>query len=400
MILGRREGKNMKDINATVIITPRCNLKCAYCINGSGSELVGCHENKKTTEWKNADELMNCLKKVAKVRNLRFIKLFGGEPMLRMDLANEIIRRREEFSPKDELTKIAFTTNGYYKLTKEQALFWKNNQVIVNISLDGPRNLNNASRIAADGNDVYNMVTKNIEVLKEVGCPFSIVSVLDERILNFGHTITSLADYISQYTDTYKIEPSYVITEHERHNKNLSDKSNVSRLLELQKEYIDEVFKRIKELDVDNFIFENNIVRTISNLMYSSPKKYVCTAAESMAIFPDKKAYACYNLMDSEYLISNNLDEIKAEELDEAFKRMRAKLVIDRFPQEYRDVEFYGDYCPLENNFESFAFVYRKEMVNRIRKHLEEIKPGSKYHLALMGYLSMGYGGTYYENYA
>ena len=388
-----------KDINVTVVVTSSCNLKCTYCINGSGSELIDCHENS-VSEWENADEIIDCLKNIAQIRNIRFIKLFGGEPMLRLDLVNEIIRRRREFSPKDNPTRIAFTTNGYYNLTKEQAKFWKNNQVIVNISLDGPHRINNAYRIAVNGKDVFDRVTKNIEVLKEVECPFAIVSVLDERILKFGYTITDLSDYISQYTYTYKVDPSYVITDHERHNDKLRDDSNISRLLVLQREYIDEVFRRIESLDIDNFIYENNIIRTISNLIYMAPKEYVCTAADFIGIFPNKKAYACYNLMKNEYLISDNIAAISSEKLDKSLKSVKDKLKINIFPQEYRDVEYFGDYCPLENNYESFAYIYRREMVNRIREHLNKIQPGTKSHLALMGYLSIGYGGSYFENYA
>lgn len=388
----------MKDIGATVIITPKCNLKCTYCINGSGSDLVTCPGTK--TEWKNADEIIECLKKISKVRNLRSIKLFGGEPMLKMGMVNELIERRSEFSPKDELTLIAFTTNAYYELTEEQALFWKNNHVIVNVSLDGPRELNNASRVAVDGKDVFGRVTRNLEVLKKVGCPFALVSVLDERILDYGFTVTSLSDYISQYTETYKIEPSYSITEHDRHNTKIGEINTLSKLLELQKEFIDEGFRRIKSLNVDNFIYENNFLRTISNLIYGAPKEYVCSASDLIGIFPDKKVYACYNLMTDDYKITDDITAIAPEKLDTALSNMKEKMRIERFPREYRDVEFYGDYCPLENNYKSFAYLYRKEMVERIKEHLLEIKPGTREHMALIGYLSMGYGGAYIANYA
>ena len=219
----------------------------------------------KNKEWKNSDDIIKCLVNISRIRNIRFIKLFGGEPMLRYDLIKEIINRRSEYSPNDSMTKIAFTTNGYYSLNDEMVKLFKENNVILNISLDGPEEVNNASRISCDNKNVYRKVIENLEVLRAANCPFALISVLDERILEYNITIIELADYLSQYTNTYKIEPAYIIPENNNIVRNGYKMTNIERLLAYETEFINEVFDRIINLDVNKYIYENNFIRTLSN---------------------------------------------------------------------------------------------------------------------------------------
>lgn len=158
-------------------------------------------------------------------------------------------------------------------------------------------------------------------------------------------------------------------------------------------------FDRIINLDVNKYIYENNFIRTLSNAIYEVHKEFVCTAGEFMAIFPDKSAYSCYNLKIDEFLISEDISIEKLENLEKKLMEKKELLKINNYSDKYRDVEYYGDYCPKENNFDSFAYKYRKNMVDVIKHRLAEIKPGSKEHLAVLGYLAIGYDGAFFDNF-
>lgn len=92
--IGYQQGGYMKDISITVVITTNCNMKCKYCINDSGQELVDLVQPQR--EWKSAEEIILCLENISKVRNIKFIKFFGGEPLLRYSFIKTIIMEKND----------------------------------------------------------------------------------------------------------------------------------------------------------------------------------------------------------------------------------------------------------------------------------------------------------------
>lgn len=389
----------MKDINITVVVTSDCNLCCKYCINDSGDQLKDTDANE--LGLVDAEEIVRCLHKISTIRNIRFIKFFGGEPLLKYDMIHQIVVAKEKYAPEDDKIRFAFTTNGCSPVTDEMLEFFKTNRFIVNLSLDGPENINNSYRIPKDGKtNVFNKVLDLAKRLKDKSIPYAFISVLDERVIDYNYSISELAEFIEGHTKYYKIEPSYTIIENRQHNMNPNKKKTLHCLLEQEREFINRVFRGIFSLKQENFIYENNVLRTMSNIVYNQTKDYVCSAAGMLAILPGKSAYACYNLINGKYLITKDINNLESKELDERLTELKTELQINRFPKEYKEIEYYGDYCPKENNFDSFAYMYRKVMVETIKEKLQEIKPGSKEHLALLGYLATGYGGAYYENLA
>lgn len=379
-----------------IVITSSCNLICTYCINNSGSLLLP--EGSSRKEWSSSKEIVAALKKISQVRKIKFIKFFGGEPMLRYDLIQEIVSRKNEFSSDGKnRVRFAFTTNAYYQMTEKMVSFFKENRFIVNVSLDGTIEINNKYRIAMDGKDVYSRVVKNLNILKNSGVPFALISVLDERIIEYGLSIRDLANFLSSFTPIYKIEPAYIISENPRHNDKPNNESILKRILQLEVEFIDQLFFSIINLDINGFSFENNFLRTLSNVLYKREKKHICSASSLIALLPDNSSYSCYNLIDEKYKISENFSKETPKSLDKRLAELENILSINRFPHEYKSIEEFGDYCPKEANFDSFAYSYRKTMIETIYRNLNKIIPGSKEHLSLLGYLNKGYGEAFYD---
>lgn len=380
----------MESTVVSLILTTHCNLKCKYCINNSGEDLI--IDNEKAKEWESSEDIIKCLENIAKVRNIEIVKFFGGEPLLRADLIEEIIKNKYRFS-NDGNVKFAFTTNAYKRISSRLLELMKKNRVILNISLDGPEMLNNAARIARDGGNCYKNVIDNLRLLFDHEYPFAIVSVLDERVVDFKSSISEISKFISKYTPIYKIEPAYMIKEIDEFGYKQNE------ILKQQKEFINNIFEGIFSLDESNYIYENNILRTMHAIVYNKTKDYVCSAAGFIAVFPSNEAYSCYNLMEKKYRISEDISLIEPQKLDRILEEKKELLKISNFPKEYKEIEFFGDYCPKENNFKSFAYLYRKKMIENIYENLKNIKPGSMEHLSLLSYINKGFSYDFFKSF-
>lgn len=382
----------MKDINLTIVITTSCNLKCKYCINESGSELKRFSDFSTKTEWDSSKEIVDILIRISKKRNIRFIKFFGGEPLLRDDFIKEIIEKNNLYGGTKHQVKFAMTINAYKEIDNELLKFFKKNRVILNVSLDGPEEINNQSRIAKDEGNTYFEIMKNIKKIKDMDYPFALISVIDERLITNEYSIIELSEFMSKITDVYKLEPVYkLFTE----DKKVENEDILFRQLY---EFIEKVFNGIKSLNENNYIYENNVYRTIVNIFEENKKEYVCSAHDFLALYPSRVAYKCYNLDNEEYLISNDLLHDDIKDIDNKLEQYKEKLKIENFPQEYKNIEYYGDYCPKDNNFDSFAYKYRKKMVDKISEELERIELMSPSHMSLLNYVVVGKKSSYMEN--
>lgn len=377
----------MESINITIVVTTECNLKCKYCINNSGNDL------KKTdiSRWNDSSDIIKDLIKISKIRDIEFIKFFGGEPMLEFEIIKDIINNQHLYSSNN--TKFAMTINGYNEISNEDIMYMINNHMIINISLDGPQEINDIYRVSKSGEKTSNKVIKNINKIKSYNYPFAIMAVLDERIINYDLEILDLCYFFNDMTSIFKIEPIYNVY------SNTSNQENIKiSLLNKEKVFINKMFNLIFSLKIDDFIYENNFFRTLNNLIYGSDKEYVCSAFEFLALFPGNAAFSCYNLGE-EFKISDNILNDDEELLDNKMKMSKEMLKIDNFPQLYKDIQYYGDFCPKDGTSDSFAYLYRLTMVEEITKILETVEPGSINHFAILSYLKIGKRNSFFDTF-
>ena len=381
----------MQDICMSVVLTSSCDLRCTYCINESGNDLVIDKDAK--SEWESAEEVIKCLENISKVRNIRLIKFFGGEPMLRDEMIKTIILNKNKFNPNGDV-QFALTTNAYREFSPDVLEIMMANKTIINISLDGPEEIHNAARIAADKGNTFRAVLDNIEILKKANYPFALIGVLDERLVEHGTSISDISRFARDISPIHKLDPVYELNASQNRNGN---NSNTLALLNQAKDLVREVFQGIRSLDVEKYIFENNIIRTMHNIVVNKEKKEVCSARYSLALFPNKSVYTCYNLATDQHLVAKDISKIDRKLLERNIIEKQNLLGLENFPKEYRDVQFFGDYCPKENNFNSFAYLYRKNMIDCVTDELNKIIPGSPEHLSLLNYLTQGFNLDYFK---
>lgn len=145
-------------------VTQQCNLRCSYCIY-SGNYFTRGHSSQKMT-IETAKKGIDFLIKNSIDLNEVNVSFYGGEPLLMFHLIRDIVSYAlEEAAGK----KINFyiTTNGTI-FNDEIIEFLEKHQFSVLISLDGPKEVHDKSRVfAASGEGTFDFIMKNLSYVKK-----------------------------------------------------------------------------------------------------------------------------------------------------------------------------------------------------------------------------------------
>lgn len=157
-------GESVPVTDIALIVTRRCNFGCVYCYEAK--EQV--HDNGEMTE-KTAYRAVDWLIENSGDSKKLSLTFFGGEPLLRFDLLKKITayadRRGMEHS---KSFGFFFSTNGSL-LSRKVVDFASCHRIGVQVSMDGPPDIQNAARPFANGRGSYDIVAANIQKALESG---------------------------------------------------------------------------------------------------------------------------------------------------------------------------------------------------------------------------------------
>ena len=148
--------------SASFLVTEDCNLRCKYCFENE-------KRSRSNMSWETAKKGMDFLCKNAKKSGSKSfnVMLFGGEPMLRPDLIEQIFKYGIELS---QVSGVPFLcnmiTNGTLLTPRMEELIRQYGDQIgfaVQLSVDGIKEVQNMYRVTADGHGSFDMVEKNIK---------------------------------------------------------------------------------------------------------------------------------------------------------------------------------------------------------------------------------------------
>ena len=154
-----------KTFGAIVAMNLDCNLACRYCFEGT-------RKGKFYMSKETADQAIEFVKnKITQSNNSRFIDelyvtFYGGEPLLSRELINYIAERLKTLA-KDKGIKFAFSfmTNGTLLTGKSAKELKRLGLREAYITIDGPKDLHDASRPFKGGGSSFEAIIRN---LKEV----------------------------------------------------------------------------------------------------------------------------------------------------------------------------------------------------------------------------------------
>lgn len=156
-----------RSYNLIVMPTEKCNFRCTYCYEDYS---VG----------RMSPETIQGVKTYIERRmsdsDSFYLSWFGGEPLVARDIVLEISAHAAEMARKYTSVKYlgGMTTNGYYLTTSTLADLASVGILDYQISLDGPREVHNKTRVRADGVGTFDRIWENLLAARDSNIPFDI----------------------------------------------------------------------------------------------------------------------------------------------------------------------------------------------------------------------------------
>lgn len=187
----------------TVILslTTSCNLGCAYCQNEPAFKSI-CSNSIDLEFYEKICDSINEYLSLSEKKSITFC-YSGGEPLLvGLQYFKNIIEIQKKVFHENNIIKNVIQTNGSL-ITQEWAEFFKENNISVSVSLDGPEYIQNLQRPLSTGMPSLDKVVNGITILKENNISFGTLTVITKNSLPYAkeilHFISSLGPNMMGY---------------------------------------------------------------------------------------------------------------------------------------------------------------------------------------------------------
>ncbi|MCF0176067.1 MAG: anaerobic sulfatase-maturation protein [Bacteroidales bacterium] len=153
-----------------------CNLDCNYCYYLDKAEIYGGREPRMSLEM-----LETVVREYIKANDVPQVTFnwHGGEPLV---LGIEFYRKALEFERKyagDKEVHNTLQTNGTL-LNQEWADFFRANNFLIGISIDGPQDIHDRFRKDKGGHPTFERVMRGIDMLRRTGVEFNTMSTVNK----------------------------------------------------------------------------------------------------------------------------------------------------------------------------------------------------------------------------
>ncbi len=162
-----------------------CNLDCVYCFYLEKEKLYP----ERQRDWRMNDDTLS--RYIAQQIDAQqgdevVFSWQGGEPtLLGVVFYQRAFELQQQYVANKSVSIInTFQTNGI-NIDETWALLFKEHQVLVGISIDGPQHLHDAYRVKRNGEPTFEKVMAAISILKHHGVPFNTLTVVHD--LNGEH---------------------------------------------------------------------------------------------------------------------------------------------------------------------------------------------------------------------
>jgi len=153
---------------------PECNLRCKYCFYIEKKEFFESRTGYRMTE----EVLETTIRQVMEQGPEHVIFQWqGGEPTLcGVKFFEKAIELQKKYG-QGHVVSNGLQTNGTL-LNAEWASFFRRNNFLIGLSMDGPEDLHNALRYTSRGAHVHDKVLRNAKMLVEAGVEVNILAVV------------------------------------------------------------------------------------------------------------------------------------------------------------------------------------------------------------------------------
>ncbi len=374
-----------------LVVTQSCNLGCSYCLAKQGSFGIAINKMHPSEVIDRIDDLFS------QHENIDFIKFFGGEPTLRMDLINDICSHVTKTLGKN--VHFALTTNGTGNASKHLET-WRKYHISVSVSIDGPREIHDAERKTISGRGSYDQAVAYCNYLEMHEFPYAVVGVFDERHIKAGLSYLETIEFLNKISPLTKVQFVEALGDAaETSTKNQFTIEEAKRqVIEAVDSIWDKISSKWTSPNDKDWLYDNNLFRFAYGVTFGHARPYLhaCTASNLTTIMPSGQTMPCYTFSENESLhLGKRGDSISfIEKSRENYQKdFSWKALSDAGTNApwYRGIV--GDICVadmLNSNspgLETSPFyqAFQEAAVLRTLQNAAAIVPGSKKHARIIG---------------
>ena len=281
------------------ILSTGCNLRCKYCFV----------EN---NEFNNHSEI-NMSKEIgieAANKFIEYIKenhifepqviFYGGEPFVNYSVMKDVVKCFKDSNLKINLSLV---TNGTL-LDDEKISFLKENDFHIGISIDGPKEINDANRIYREPNlSVYDTVIETVKKVSDAGVPYC-----------FSITISkALIENKKQYFDWIKSLKTPEIFYNLYHYGYGEDSSDCEKFYEDMCQFLIKSYELLNPLNIK----DGRLARKIESFTDNIFKFADCATigANQITVKPNGDITVCHGYCKTDKNILGNIKDYSIQEL-------------------------------------------------------------------------------------
>lgn len=289
-----------------LLVTDACNARCKYCF--IENPLPKEHHFSMMSEETAKKGIDFYFKHLSKNPHLsKSVFFYGGEPLMNKKVVEKAIEYINETKENQEI-KMSIVTNGTL-IDKEIARKFKEGNVSVSVSIDGPESVMNSVRPLANGDpDTFSKVVRGWNILKEEGISPSISLTLSR------YNVPSLKENVQYLTEI--LSPSafgfnFLIGTNQ-------DLKEVGFDREFTSNQVIDTFQYLREKG----IFEDKMMRRINAFVKKTPHLKDCGAiGNQIVVSPEGYIGTCHAFAGSKkgYRKIEEMENVVLEE-DEIFK--------------------------------------------------------------------------------
>ena len=175
-----------------MVITLRCCNDCTYC--------------QVTAEGENAKDFDMSKKVARRVVDYIFespsptikIEFQGGEPTLNMETLQDAVLYAEKINEVRKKNLDFVICTNLVNVTDQQLQFFKEHNIHISTSLDGPRDIHDKNRVLRNGGGTYDLFIKNLHKTTDILGRDQVSALMTTTVENVDHIEAVVEEYIRQ----------------------------------------------------------------------------------------------------------------------------------------------------------------------------------------------------------
>lgn len=249
-------------------LTQQCNLRCEYCVY-SGKYENRVHSDKNMS-FKTAQRAIDFLVEHSRDKQNVSISFYGGEPLIQFNLIKDCIEYAEKVL---EGKKLFFNITTNATLINEKIIrYFKDHNVFLLISIDGPEDIHDSSRKFISGEGTFKTIINSIKMIREK-VPDYMKNISLNAVINCNSNFNNIDKFFSCYEEVKDIDLNFQFV------KDGCNQDNIYATQKFFEEYDNEVLKSYLSLmgkgehKILSKIIKQNITELIKEVKKLTPTK-------------------------------------------------------------------------------------------------------------------------------